>query len=122
VACQVQTVNADHIRAIEDVLEQLVEWAAAALEKASNQPVLPHVIIALNASENSIDETLWDPKVATLAVLESISRTVNQNATFKKYAQFWRERHRQIDTVEQLIQSYYSSIQVCFLSKLKSTT
>jgi hypothetical protein len=114
------TAYADHIRAIEDVLEQLVEWAAAALEKASNQPVLPHVIIALNASENSIDETLWDPKVATLAVLESISRTVNQNATFKKYAQFWRERHRQIDTVEQLIQSYYSSIQVSFsVSKLE---
>ncbi|CAO2652172.1 Nn.00g004550.m01.CDS01 [Neocucurbitaria sp. VM-36] len=71
-------------RAIEDVLEHFVEWAAAALEKASNQYVLPHVIIALNGSENSIDETLWDPKAVTLAVLDSISRTVNRNNTFKK--------------------------------------
>jgi len=99
-------------RAIEDVLEHLVEWAAAALEKASNQPVLPHVIIALNASENNIDEALWDPDVATSTVLESMSRTVYRNSTFKKYAQFWRERNRSIESVESLIRSYYSSIKV----------
>lgn len=81
--CHFDLTKSDHIRAIEDVLKHLVEWAAAALEKASIQPVLPHVIIALNASKNSIDETLWDPKVATLAVLDSISRTVNRNNTFK---------------------------------------
>ncbi|KAF1844020.1 FabD/lysophospholipase-like protein [Cucurbitaria berberidis CBS 394.84] len=99
-------------RAIEDVLEHLVNWADAALEMSSNQPVLPHVIIALNASENNIDETLWDPDIATSAILESMSRTVFRNTTFKKYAQFWRERKRQIETVEQLIRSYYSSIKV----------
>lgn len=79
---------------------------------SSNQPVLPHVIIALNASENSIDPKLWDPDVATSTVLESMSRTVFQNRTFKKYAQFWRERKRPIETVSQLIRSYYSSIKV----------
>jgi hypothetical protein len=99
-------------RAIEDVLEHLVNWADAALETSSNQPVLPHVIIALNASENNIDEQLWDPDFATFTVLESLSRTVFKNTTFKKYAQFWRERKRQIETVTQLIRSYYSSIQV----------
>lgn len=108
-------------RAIEHVLEHLVEWAAAALEKASNQPVLPHVIIALNASENNIDESLWDPEVATSTVLDSISRTVNSNNTFKKYAKFWRERKRQVDTAEQLIKSYYSSFKVCHLHEDTST-
>lgn len=98
--------------AIEDVLEHLVNWADAALETSSNQPVLPHVIIALNASENNIDEQLWDPEFATSDVLESLSRTVFKNTTFKKYAQFWRERKRQIETVLQLIRSYYSSIKV----------
>jgi hypothetical protein len=54
---------------IESVLEQLVTWAAAALEMPSNQPVLPHVIIALNASDLDIDELQWDPDVATESVL-----------------------------------------------------
>lgn len=77
---------------IESVLEQLVTWAAAALEMFSNEPVLSHVIIALNASDLDIDELQWDPDVATASVLESLSRTVFKNAIFKKYAQFWRER------------------------------
>ena len=97
---------------IESVLEQLVTWAAAALEMSSNQPVLPHVIIALNASDLDIDESQWDPDIATASVLESLSRTVFKNAVFKKYAQFWRERQRQIETVQQLIQSYYTTIRV----------
>jgi hypothetical protein len=89
-----------------------VEWAAAALEMSSNQPVLPHVIIVLNATENEIEEWQWDPDRATAAVLESIAKTTFQNATFQKYARFWRERKRAIETVEQLILSYYSSIRV----------
>ena len=99
-------------RVIESVLERLVDWAAVALEKSSNQPVLPHAIIALNASENNIQEELWDIQVATIALMESLSRTVYHNATFKKYAQYWRERDRQIESVEQLMLSYYSSLQV----------
>jgi hypothetical protein len=101
---------------IESVLEQLVTWAAAALEMSSNQPVLPHVIIALNASDLDIDELQWDPDVATASVLESLSRTVFKNAIFKKYAQFWRERQRQIETVQQLIESYYTTIRVRVLA------
>ena len=79
---------------------------------SSNQPVLPHAIIALNASENDIDPELWNVDIATERILESLSRTVNQNATFRRYAQFWRERKRQVDNVEQLMLSYYSSVQV----------
>jgi hypothetical protein len=104
-------VNAEH-RVIESVLERLVGWAQAALEKSSNQPALPHAIIALNACENDTPETLWDVDTATAAILESLSRTVHYNATFKKLAQFWRERDRMIETVEQLLGSYYSSVQV----------
>ena len=44
-------------RVIESVFERLIEWAAAALETSSNQPVLPSAIIALNATEiNSIPD------------------------------------------------------------------
>ena len=47
-------------RVIEVVIEQLIQWAAAALETSSNQPVLPHAIIVLNVSENATDPELWD--------------------------------------------------------------
>lgn len=97
---------------IESVFEKLVNWAAAALEKSSNQPVLPHAIIVFNASSNTIDERLWNVEIATTELMESLSRTVYHNTTFKKYAQFWRERNRQIETVEHLLLSYYSSVQV----------
>ena len=97
---------------IESVFERLVDWAAAAFEKSSNQPVLPHAIIVLNASEYDINPDLWSVHKATTQMLESISKTVYQNATFTKYAQFWRERHRQIETIEQLLHAYYSSARV----------
>ena len=86
--------------------------STAALEKSSNQPVLPHAIIVLNASENDLDPALWDIGTSTSRLLENLSRTVFQNATFKKYAQFWRERNRSIETVEQLLHSYYRSVKV----------
>jgi uncharacterized Zn-finger protein len=98
------------------VFERLVEWAAAALETSSNQPVLPHAIIVLNASENSINPELWDVDVATQRLLESLSHTVHQNVCFKKHAQLWGERNRQIETVEQLMLSYYSSLRVSIRS------
>ena len=99
-------------RVIESVFEKLVTWAAAALETSSNQPVLPHVVIVLNASENNIDPDLWNVPSATKRLLESLSQTVSHNATFKMYARFWRERNRNIKTVEELLLSYYSSVRV----------
>ena len=99
-------------RVIESVLEQLVTWAAAALEKSSNQPVLPHAIIVLNASPNFADPDFWNVSSATSRLLQSLSQTVQQNATFKEYALFWRKRGRNIKTVEELLLSYYSSVRV----------
>ncbi|KAL8723905.1 MAG: hypothetical protein Q9181_007090 [Wetmoreana brouardii] len=99
-------------RVIESVLEKLVTWAAAALEKSSNQPVLPHAVVVLNASENDIDPSLWDVDTATKKLLQSLSETVSQNAAFKKYTLFWKERNRNIRTVEELLLSYYSSFRV----------
>ena len=85
---------------------------SAALEKSSNQPVLPHAIIVLNASENNLAPAQWDTATSTSQLLESLSRTVFQKPTFKKYAQFWRERNRPIETVEQLLHAYYRSVNV----------
>src|SRR5579871_4245920 len=99
-------------RVIEGVFERLIEWAAAALETSSNQPVLPCAIIALNATEITIDPELWDVETATNNLLKSLHTTVHRNAAFQKYAEFWKTRNRQIDTLEQLVLCYYSSIKV----------
>jgi len=54
--------------------------------------------------------------VATERLLESLSHTVHQNVCFKKHAQLWGDRNRQIETVEQLMLSYYSSLRVSIRS------
>lgn len=99
-------------RVIENVVERLIEWAAAALEMSSNQPVLPHAIIALNASELNLDPKQWDATFATKWLITSFEGNLSNNATFKKHAQIWRNRGREINTVEDLLLSYYSSVTV----------
>jgi len=65
-----------------ECFRKLIEWAAAVLETVCNQPILPHAIIVLNASQKDIDDQLWNVDFAIKSVLESLSATVNQNATF----------------------------------------
>lgn len=101
------------------MFERLVEWADIALETSSNQPVLPHAIIALNASQNDIDPELWDVDAATERLLESLSHTVHQNVCFQKHAQIWKDRNKEIETVEQLMLSYYSSLRVSIVSSAR---
>ncbi|CZR51334.1 uncharacterized protein PAC_01209 [Phialocephala subalpina] len=99
-------------KVIESVFEQLIKWAAAALETANNQPILPYAIIVLNACPHDIDAKLWDIDFATKSLLESLSETVNKNDTFAQYAKFWRERGREVKNIEELMMCYYSSVRV----------
>lgn len=66
-------------RVIEKVIEQLIKRAAAALETSSNQLVLPHAIIVLNATANSTEPDLWDVNKSTSSLLDSVTRAVHQN-------------------------------------------
>lgn len=99
-------------RVIESVFEHLVDWAHAALEKSSNQPTLPHAIIAFNASDNSLQDKEWDVDVATVKVMTEVSKAFLQNATFKKLARHWNEQGREVESIEQLIWIYYKSLKV----------
>lgn len=65
----------------------------------------------LNASKTEIDPGLWDVFTNTSIILDDLANTVNMNETFKKYANFWKSRGREIETLEQLVASYYSSFQ-----------
>ena len=94
------------------MIEQLIEWAAAALETTCNQPILPYTIIILNACENDINPMLWNVDFATKSLLESLAETVDRNPAFIQRAKFWRQRGRVIQNVEDLILCYYSSVRV----------
>jgi len=108
----ITTANRDH-RVIEPVVEQLIEWAAAALETTCNQPILPYAIIVLNASEQDINPLLWDVDFATNSLLESLAETVDRTPAFVRHAKFWRDRHKDIQSLKDLILCYYSDLRVC---------
>jgi hypothetical protein len=72
----------------------------------------------LNKSPHNIDDAEWDVDSFTDQILFSLRDSVWQNAVFEKYARFWRERGRNIESVEDLLLAYYSSLQVCHPSAL----
>lgn len=100
------------VRVIEKVIEQLVEWASAALEKSTNQPVLPHLIIVLNATDNAINADQWDVNIATTNLLQSITGALASKPSFRRYVQYWGRRNRVISNAHDLLCSYYSSVRV----------
>lgn len=94
------------------VLSRLVSWASASIEKSLNQPALPHVIIALNATDMSIDQNQWDVNEATKKLMSDIKGAVNRVPEFQNLAHFWGIRGKTVNTMQDLLECYYSSITV----------
>jgi hypothetical protein len=94
------------------VLEKLLDWASASIEKSLNQPALPHMIIALNASDLSLDERQWGVEEATRCLLSDIEGAIHRVPRFQEYAKLWRDAGRVINTTRDLLECYYSSITV----------
>lgn len=90
--------------------KSLLKWAAAALEKSSNQPVLPHAIIAVNESPNELPQCHWDTNYVTRWLLDRYRGIIHDNLNFEPYVQFWRRKGRRVDSLEGLLTMYYSSI------------
>lgn len=99
-------------RVIENAVEQLIIWASAAVEKSTNQPVLPHLIIALNATENGIDPEQWDVDIATKYLMQSITEAIFTNPRLIHHVQRGRERKHVTRSALDLLCSYYSTVRV----------
>ncbi|THC94944.1 hypothetical protein EYZ11_005583 [Aspergillus tanneri] len=99
-------------RVVENVVDQLIEWASAALEKSSNQPVLPHAIIILNAAENNTDPRLWDIDQSTEHLMDNMNEAIERNHNLRARVAFWAPRQRRITCIRDLLLSYYSTIRV----------
>ena len=94
------------------VLKKLIGWASTSFEKSLGQPALPHIIIALNATDLSIDPHQWDVKEATRKLLSDVEGSVEKIPALKTYVEKWRLNGRTIRTTKDLLECYYSSITV----------
>ncbi|ORY05071.1 hypothetical protein BCR34DRAFT_572302 [Clohesyomyces aquaticus] len=99
-------------RAVEVVLERLLEWGSVAVETTNNQPILPYAIIVINATKFDTQPSLWDVETSTKLFFESFAETVDKNAEFCRHAELWRKRGKSIVTLESLMLCYFSSIRV----------
>lgn len=82
------------------------------MEKSLNQPALPHAIVALNATDMSIDKDQWDVAEATKKLMSDIKGAVDRVSEFQNLAHFWRIRGKTVNTMQDLLECYYSSITV----------
>ncbi|KAI3316635.1 FabD/lysophospholipase-like protein [Xylariaceae sp. AK1471] len=99
-------------RAFEStVLEKLLDWGSASIDKSLNQPALPHAIIVLNATEN-VDEKEWDVNTATNLLLQDIRGAIFREPRFEEHARIWRQSGRKIDSTKDLLECYYASITI----------
>lgn len=94
------------------MLNRLVSWASASMEKSLNQPALPHAIIALNATDMSIDQNQWEVTEATKKLMSDIKDAIDRVSEFQNLAHFWRIRGKPVNTMQDLLECYYSSITV----------
>jgi hypothetical protein len=104
------------IRELETEIQRLIKWAAIAIEKSSNQPMLPFAIIVINAVDNRTDEGLLDVGTATQKLLDGLSQAIDRNPAFAQWASFWRENYgRDIDTTKELLLAYYTDVRIVFV-------
>ncbi|OTB11271.1 hypothetical protein K445DRAFT_359609 [Daldinia sp. EC12] len=94
------------------VLDKLIRWGAASIDKSLNQPVLPHAIIVFNATDISVDEKEWDVATATRLLMTDIHDAVIREPALQEHVQTWRRRGKIIRSTKELLECYYGSINV----------
>jgi hypothetical protein len=93
-------------------LDKLLNWAAASIEKSLNQPLLPHAIIALNATDNAINPLQREVHEATKTLLNDVDDAIAAVPKFVKHAEYWRSRGKKIRTMKDLLECFYTSVTV----------
>ncbi|KAI8631062.1 FabD/lysophospholipase-like protein [Xylariaceae sp. FL1651] len=93
------------------VLDKLVHWGATSLGTSLNQPVLPHAVIVLNATDH-VDGVEWEPDKTTEILMTTIRDAINREPALQKYVQAWNEHGKKISSTKQLLECYYATITV----------
>lgn len=82
------------------------------MEKSLNQPTLPHAVIALNATDMEVDQQEWDPEIATKTLMASVAGAIHRDSHYRALAEYWNGRGKRINSMNNLLECYYSSITV----------
>ncbi|KAK8041498.1 hypothetical protein PG994_014505 [Apiospora phragmitis] len=91
-------------RAFEStVLGRLLHWGAASIDKSLNQPVLPHAVLVLNATDTSVDEREWDIAAATKLLMADIRGAIDREPALQEHV---------IESTQDLLECYYTSVSV----------
>ncbi|KAK6342107.1 hypothetical protein TWF730_001585 [Orbilia blumenaviensis] len=100
------------VNKVESVIERLLLWAEAALEKASNQPILPYAIIVMNSLPNDTAEPFWNTDIATKSVLGEVNSGFLQNPKFKRFISRWNSLGAKVRNVEDLLKCHYDHVRI----------
>ena len=93
---------------------RLLKWAATSIESATNQSVLPHVIVVLNKSHTLLKDEDFDVDVATKKLLLDANQSLTVNSDVAQLVRYWQgqDHARDITCAEDLLGCYYSSFKV----------
>ena len=95
------------------ILPRLIDWAKIAIEKSLGQPVLPHLIVAVNKNDLSIDKDQWDVKRATNIFFGDFQNTFeNVTGSLKESVEYWRSKGKALRTTKEFLECYYSSVTI----------
>ncbi|KAI1119643.1 hypothetical protein F5Y14DRAFT_396046 [Nemania sp. NC0429] len=103
------------------VLDKLIQWGAASLDTSLNQPVLPHAIIAINATDK-LDAAEWEIETSTERLMTAIEGAIYHEPGLQEYVQTWNKIGKTITDTKQLLECYYSSITVIRIPTRSSYT
>lgn len=82
------------------------------MERSTNQARLPYAIVAVNATEDRIDEQDWDCDHATRNLMSTVGTLLDSDVHYRKLAEKWRTHGKRISTMQDLLHCYYSSVRV----------
>ncbi|RSL93075.1 hypothetical protein CDV31_014873 [Fusarium ambrosium] len=104
-------------RTIENVIHQLLEWGSESVCHVSNQPVLPHAVIALNKCTDLQldDQDNWDKAETTKWLLSALDNNLYNIPKFSKYITAWEDSRpedspRERATTMSLLRQFYATV------------
>lgn len=87
------------------------------MEKSLNQPTLPHAVIALNQTDMGVNSQEWNCDFATQKLMETVAGAMERDAKYKEYADYWTSQGKNVRTMKDLLECYYSSVRVVRIPK-----
>lgn len=82
------------------------------IDKSINQPILPHVVLVLNATDSIIEDSHWDPETATKKLLDDYQDLPNKASHLQDICDMLGARGKSISSTRDLIEQYYASVTV----------